>query len=102
MSNMVRARRKKVKDPDRLYSFREEFVQLYHRLKVDIEALCKKYGATVNHWYSPSTIFQPKFVIEDAEFTADELYNEKELRILVSQTKKRYPERAHARKNRVL
>lgn len=86
---MVRARRKRVKNPDRVYSFREELVQLYHKLKVDIEALCKKHGATVNYWYSPSTIFQPKFIIDDVEFTADELCNEKELRILASQTKKR-------------
>jgi len=86
---MVRARRKRVKNPDRVYSFREELVQLYQKLKVDIEALCKKHGATVNYWYSPSTIFQPKFIIDDVEFTADELCNEKELRILASQTKKR-------------
>ena len=87
---MVRARRKRVKNPDKVYSFRGELVQLYHKLKVDIEALCKKHGATVNYWYSPSTIFQPKFIIDDVEFTADELCNEKELRILASQTKKRY------------
>lgn len=86
---MVRARRKRVKNPDKVYSFREELVQLYHKLKVDIEVLCKKHGATVNYWYSPSTIFQPKFIIDDVEFTADELCNEKELRILTSQTKKR-------------
>ncbi len=86
---MVRARRKRVKNPDKVYFFREELVQLYHKLKVDIEALCKKRGATVNCWYSPSTIFQPKFIIDDIEFTADELCNEKELRILASQTKKR-------------
>jgi hypothetical protein len=87
---MVRARRKRVKNPDKVYSFREELVQLYHKLKVDIEALCKKHGATVNYWYSPSSIFQPKFIIDDVEFTADELCNEKELRILASQTRKRY------------
>jgi len=85
---MARASRKRVKNPDKVYSFREELVQLYQNLKVDIEALCKKHGATVNYWYSPSTIFQPKFIIEDAEFTADELCNEKELRILASQAKK--------------
>lgn len=87
---MVRARRKRVKNPDKVYSFRKELVQLYQTHKIDIEALCKKHGATVNHWYSPSTIFQPKFIIEDVEFTADELCNEKELRILVSQTKKKF------------
>lgn len=90
---MVRARRKRVKNPDKVYSFREELVQLYHKLKVEIEALCKKHGATVNYWYSPSTIFQPKFIIDDVEFTADELCNEKELRIFASQTRKRYTER---------
>jgi len=87
-ADMARASRARVKNPDKVYSFREELVQLYQNLKVDIEALCKKHGATVNHWYSPSTIFQPKFIIEDVEFTADELCNEKELRILASQAKK--------------
>lgn len=87
---MARARRKRVKNPDRVYNFREELVQLYRRLKLDIETLCKKHGATVNYWYSPSTIFQPKFIIDDVGFTADELCNEEDLKILVSQTRKRY------------
>jgi len=87
---MVRARRKRVKNPEKVYSFREELVQLYQTHKIDIETLCKKHGATVNHWYSPSAIFQPKFIIDDVEFTADELCNEKELRILASQTKKKF------------
>jgi len=87
---MVRARRMMVKNPERVHSFREELVQLYYRFQVDVEALCKKHEVKINYWYSPSTISQPKFIIDNVEFTADELYSEKELTILASRTKKRY------------
>jgi len=87
---MVQARRKRVKNPDKVRSFTEELVQLYQKFKADVEVLCKKHEVAINHWYSPSTIFQPKFIIDDVAFTADELYNEKELETLASQTRKRY------------
>jgi len=85
---MARARRKTVKNPEKVHSFREELVQLYHRFKADIEVLCKKHKVTINYWYSPSTISQPKFIIDEVGFTADELCNEKELTGF-SQTKKK-------------
>jgi len=77
---MARARRKTVKNPEKVHSFREELVQLYHRFKADVEVLCKKHEVKINYWYSPSTISQPKFIIDEVGFTADELCNEKELR----------------------
>jgi len=86
---MVRARRKIVRDPEKVYSFREELVGLYHTFKADVEALCKKHEVKINYWYSPSEISQPKFVIDNVGFTADEFFNEKELTILAKQTKKR-------------
>jgi len=52
-----------------------ELVQLYRKFEADVETLCKKYGMTVNCWYSPSTIPQPKFMFNGVGFDDDELYN---------------------------
>jgi len=72
---MARARRRKIKNPEKVNSFRDELIHLYERFKADIMSLCKKYGVEINYWYSPSTISQPKFIIDNVGFTADELYN---------------------------
>ncbi len=85
---MVQAGRKIFRNPDKVYSFREDFLQLYSAFKVNIEALCKKYDVRIDYWYSPSAIPQPKFVIENAGFTADELHMEKELLVLSSKRKR--------------
>ena len=76
---MVRVRRKRIKNLNKVNFFKQELIQLYQTFKVDVEILCKKHEVAINHWYSPSTIFQPKFIIDDVGFTADELCNEKEL-----------------------
>jgi len=88
LQNLARARRKAFKNPEKVHFFREDLVQLYDRFKADVEVLCKKHGVKINYWYSPSTISQPKFIIDEVGFTADELCNEKELTIF-SQTKKK-------------
>ena len=65
-----------MKNPLRLRAFKEELLVSYHKFKKDIEALCKKHGAEINYWYSPSSIPQPKFVINGFGFDADQLFNE--------------------------
>ncbi len=85
---MVQTSRRIFREPDRVCSFREELLRLYAAFKEDIEVLCKKYDVRVDYWYSPSAIPQPKFIIENAGFTADELYIEKELPILLNKRKK--------------
>ena len=61
---------------DRLLAFREELIQLYRSFEGNVEALCKKHEVEVNCWYSPSTIPQPKFVIDGIGLDADELFEE--------------------------
>jgi len=85
---MVQAGRKIFRNPDKVYLFREEFLQLYSAFKVSIEALCKKYDVRIDYWYSPSEIPQPKLVIETASFTADELHMEKELLVMSGKRKR--------------
>src|SRR4030067_1545896 len=80
---MVQTSRKAFRDPDRVCSFREELLRLYLAFKDNIEVLCRKYEIRVDYLYSPSAIPQPKFVIENVGFTADELYMEKELPVLL-------------------
>lgn len=94
---MVRASRKRVKNPEKVYSFRKELAELYQRFRSDVEAFSKKHKVKINYWYSPSTISQPKFIIDDVGFTADELCNEKELTILASRTNKRNVKRIKKR-----
>jgi len=74
---LARTRGKGVEDWEKTRDFREGLIQLYKRFKADVEALCKKYGVKINCWYSPSTIPQPKFIIDGVGFDADELYDEK-------------------------
>ena len=45
--------------------------------EADVEALCKKHEVKINCWYSPSTIPQPKFIIDGVTLDADDLYNQK-------------------------
>ena len=86
--DIVRAQRKRVRNPEKVYSFREELAKLYRGFKGDVEGLCEKYEVKINHWYSPSTISQPKFIIDSVGFTADELFNEIDLTLIATQTKK--------------
>jgi len=37
----------------------------------NIEDLCKKYGAEINYWYTPSEIPQPKFIMDGVGFDTD-------------------------------
>ncbi len=77
---MLRARmRRRIREKERVDSFRGELAQLYKNFKSEIEILCKKYGAKINCWYSPSMIPQPKFVINGVTFDADDLYYAEEI-----------------------
>jgi len=75
---MLRSRRRRVKNPLRLRAFKEDLLQLYHKFKMDVEAVCEKHGVKINYWYSPSSIPQPKFVINGFGFDADQLFNEED------------------------
>ena len=72
-----------------LLVFRKELLQLYDKLKADVEALCKRYEVEINCWYSPSTIPQPKFIIDGVGFDADELYNENNPKLLTDKIKRK-------------
>ncbi len=67
-----------MKNPLRLRDFKEEILKLYHKFKTDVEALCEKHGAEINYWYSPSSIPQPKFVVNGFGFDADQLFIEED------------------------
>jgi len=75
---MLLLRRRRVKNPLRLRAFKEELLKLYYKFKMDVEAVCEKHGAEINYWYSPSSIPQPKFVINGFGFDADQLFNEED------------------------
>jgi len=70
---MLRARMKKVTDRERERAFREDLILLYKNFEAELTALCRKYDVQINCWYSPSTIPQPKFVIDGVAFDADDL-----------------------------
>jgi len=82
---MLRTRNRKVKE--KVHAFQESLLQLYQKFEADVEALCKKHEVKINCWYSPSTIPQPKFIIEGIVFDADELYDEKISETLANQAK---------------
>jgi hypothetical protein len=74
---MLRARDRKVKEGEKVHAFQESLLQLYQKFEADVEALCKKHEVKINCWYSPSTIHQPKFIIDGVKLDADDLYNQK-------------------------
>ena len=78
VKSTLRARNKRVKNTDKLHSFQKEIVQLYRIFRKNVEDLCKKYGAEINYWYTPSEIPQPKFIMDGVGFAADQLVNEAE------------------------
>lgn len=75
---MLLSKRRRVKNPLRLRAFKEELLKLYHKFKMNVETVCEKHGAEINYWYSPSSIPQPKFVINGVGFDADQLFNEED------------------------
>jgi len=75
---MLLLRRRRVKNPLRLRAFKEELLKLYYKFKMNVETVCEKHGAEINYWYSPSSIPQPKFVINGVGFDADQLVNEQD------------------------
>ena len=75
---MLRARNRKVKKGEKVYAFQESLLQLYQKFEADVNALCKKHEVKINCWYSPSTIPQPKFIINGVTLDADYLYDQKE------------------------
>ena len=85
---MLRTHNVGVRDKEKLHAFQVELVQLYRKFEADIETLCKKYGMTVNCWYSPSTIPQPKFMLNSVAFDADELYSGIEVNLPPDERKK--------------
>jgi hypothetical protein len=72
---MLQTQNVRIKDKEKLHAFQVELIQLYRKFEADVETLCKKRGLTINCWYSPSTIPQPKFILNGVGFDADELYN---------------------------
>jgi hypothetical protein len=74
---MLRARNRKVKEGEKVLAFQESLLQLYQKFEADVEVLCKKHEVKINCWYSPSTIPQPKFIIDGVKLDADDLYNQK-------------------------
>jgi hypothetical protein len=74
---MIRARNRKVKEGEKVHAFQESLLQLYQKFEADVEALCKKREVKINCWSSPSTIPQPKFIIDGVTLDADDLYNQK-------------------------
>jgi len=74
---MLRARNRKVKGGEKAHASQESRLQLYQKFEADVEALCKKHKVKINCWYSPSTIPQPKFIIDEVKLDADYLYNHK-------------------------
>ena len=78
VKSTLRARNKRVKNPDKLHSFQKEIIQLYRMFRKNVEDLCKKYEAEINYWYTPSEIPQPKFIMDGVGFDADQLVNEAE------------------------
>mgnify|MGYP006269731851 FL=1 len=84
---MLGARNRKVKEGEKVHAFQESLLQLYQKFEADVEALCKKHEVKINCWYSPSTIPQPKFIIDGIGFDADELYDEKISETLANQAK---------------
>ncbi len=94
---MLRARNRKVKEGEKVHAFQEPLLQLYQKFEADVEALCKKHEVKINCWYSPSTIPQPKFIIDGIGFDADELYDEKISETLANQAK----ETAKRKKNQL-
>ena len=75
---MLLPQRRRVKNSLRLRAFKEELLKLYHKFKMDVETVCEKHGVKINYWYSPSSISQPKFVINGFGFDADQLFNEED------------------------
>lgn len=96
---MLRARNKKVKNPHRVDSFKEEVVEVYRRFKTDMESVCEKHGAEINYWYSPSSIPQPKFIIDGVGFDADQLIDEKEPALMAKPRKRSARKVGHRRKS---
>jgi len=60
-----------------LLAFQGEVVQLYDRLKVGVEVFCKRHDVEISFWCKPSTISQPKFMINAVGLDADERCSEK-------------------------
>jgi len=85
---MLQTQNVRIRDKEKLHAFQLELVQLYRKFETDVEMLCKKHGMTVNCWYSPSTIPQPKFILNGVGFDADELYNEIEVTLPPDKRKK--------------
>jgi hypothetical protein len=74
---MLGARNRKVKEGEKVHAFQKSLLQLYQKFEADVEALCKKHEVQISCWYSPSTIPQPKFIIDGVTLDADDLYNQK-------------------------
>jgi len=80
--NGIRSHRLKVKNREKLWTFREKLMKCYQRFESDVETLCQEYDVKVNMWYEPSNIPQPKFVFEKITLEADTLYDEEVFGIL--------------------
>jgi hypothetical protein len=74
---MLGARNRKVKEGEKVHAFQESLLQLYQKFEADVVVLCKKQEVKISCWYSPSTIPQPKFIIDGVTLDADDLYNQK-------------------------
>ena len=92
---MIRVCDKKMKNPRRLQSFKEELIQAYRKFKTELESVCERHGAEINYWYTPSDVPQPKFILDRVSFDADQLLAETKL---VTEPKKRKDRKASRRR----
>lgn len=67
---------------DRISTFREEYIQLYHQFEKETMSLCKKHGVEINFWYNQSKIQQPRFIIDHTMLDADDLYDDEKFSFL--------------------
>ena len=81
---MTKSISKQIGDKEALWLFRAKLLKLYDEFEAKVETLCQQHNISINFWYSPSNIPQPKFRIGKAMLDADTLYNEDEFSLLFS------------------
>ena len=81
---MVLPLRRRIKNKERLWTFRAKLMRLYEEFEVKLERLCKEFNVENNCWYTPSKVPQPKFVFDRVGLSADTLYDEEEFSLLFS------------------
>lgn len=81
---MTKSISKQIGDKEALWLFRAKLLKLYEEFEAKVETLCQQHDISINFWYSPSNIPQPKFRIGKVMLDADTLYSEDEFSLLFS------------------